>query len=156
MRSPPPVLRPRQDDRVTRNWKWMIPAASAVLIGGLLVFGWVLLKAMKSSDAYRLAVISAKNNRAVIEALGEPVREGFMFTGNISISGSSGHANLAIPIGGPRGKGTLYAKANKTAGRWRYEVLAVKLQSSGRSIYLSGSSDNVTEERTPPTQIESQ
>ncbi|MBI4868029.1 MAG: hypothetical protein HY816_13875, partial [Candidatus Wallbacteria bacterium] len=95
-----------------------------VLFGGFvaltlsLVFG-----SMKASDAYRQAMDRARTSPAVVEALGTPIREGFFVSGNISVDGASGMANLAIPVSGPRGKGTVYVEAKKAVGEWTFSRL---------------------------------
>src|SRR5207244_4022815 len=85
-----------------RNWKWVVPAgclAGVLLCGGVvaltvgLVFG-----AIKSSEPYTEALARAKADDRVKDLLGEPVEAGYWVTGEISISGPSGKADLAIPI----------------------------------------------------------
>ena len=96
----------------------------------------VVVGAMKSSDVYRESLAAAQRNPDVIEALGSPIKEGFMFSGKTSVEGPSGEADLAIPISGPKGKGTIYAVAKKSAGKWSYSTLAVEVQKTGARINL--------------------
>ena len=100
----------------------------------LIVFG--VFGLLKSSDAYRLAVQQAVDNHAIIEALGQPVEPGFLMSGNIQLNGASGEANLAIPLSGPKGSGTLYAIATKSAGEWTYSRLEMVISGSGTRIDL--------------------
>ena len=79
-----------------------------------------MFSAVKSTDVYKDALARAKSHPAVIEALGSPVTEGFLVSGNTNVNGASGETNLAIPISGPRGKGTIYMSANKSLGQWNY------------------------------------
>src|SRR5437773_3067210 len=65
----------------------------------------------------------AKTHPAVIEALGSPVTEGLLLSGNTNVNGASGEANLSIPVSGPKGKGTIYVAATKSLGRWNYSGL---------------------------------
>ena len=104
-----------------------------VFVGAIvtLVFG-----VMKSSDVYKAAVEEAKNHPAVIEALGSPVREGLFVSGSTNTSGSGGDADLAIPLNGRKGKATLYVVAKKTAGKWNYSVLTVKIHQTKQRISL--------------------
>ena len=46
-------------------------------------------------------------------------------TEGIVSTGSTGEANYAIPVTGPRGGGTLYIEARKSAGRWTFRVLTL-------------------------------
>ena len=52
------------------------------------------------------------------------------------MNGGSGNADLTIPISGPKGKGTLYVVATKSAGEWTYSKLVVKIDSTGETIDL--------------------
>jgi hypothetical protein len=56
--------------------------------------------------------------------------------GSISVSGSSGQADLAIPISGPIGKGTIYAVASKAAGQWTFSKLVVEIKATKERIDL--------------------
>jgi hypothetical protein len=98
----------------------------------LVVFG-----AMKQSDAYKMAVARATADPRVTSALGTPISEGWFLSGKTNVNGSSGDADLTIPISGPKGKGTIYAVATKSAGEWTYSKLVVKIDSTGETIDLS-------------------
>jgi hypothetical protein len=74
-------------------------------IGSILV---IVFSTMKSTDVYREALARAKADPAVIEALGSPIEDGFLISGNTNVNGASGESNLAIPISGPKGKGIIY------------------------------------------------
>jgi hypothetical protein len=102
-------------------------------IGSILM---IVFSAIKSTDPYKDALARAKMHPAVIEALGSPIKEGFFVSGNTNVNGASGDANLAIPISGPKGKGTIYAKATKSLGRWSYSDLVVEIQATGKRIDL--------------------
>src|SRR5437762_3065655 len=94
----------------------------------------IVFSAIKSTDPYKDAFAKAKMHPAVIEALGSPIKEGFFVSGNTNVNGASGEANLAIPISGPKGKGTVYAKATKSLGRWSYMDLVVEIQATRNRI----------------------
>jgi hypothetical protein len=123
-----------------RNWKWVVPvgcfsviAAFVAFLAGifLVVFGF-----LRSSDVYQYALARASSNDAVVEALGEPVEPGWYLTGSIEVQGASGQADVSIPIAGPRGKGTIFVSARKTAGRWDYQVLEVEIEGREERIDL--------------------
>jgi hypothetical protein len=92
--------------------------------------------AIKSTDLYKDAIARAKMHPTVIEALGSPIKEGFFVSGNTNVNGAAGEANLAIPISGPKGKGTIYAQAAKSLGRWTYSDLIVEIQATRNRIDL--------------------
>ena len=123
-----------------RNWKWFLPVGClsgfALLLGfvaAILVFVFSL---MKSSDAYKLAFAKVQNSPAVASTLGEPIQGGLFIRGNINVNGSSGIANLTIPISGPKGDGTIYLKATKSMGEWTFDELAVKIEGTDQKIDL--------------------
>ena len=99
-----------------------------------IVFG-----ALKSSDAYKTAVARAKANPAVVEALGTPIEEGLFLSGKTNVNGPSGEADLSIPLSGPKGKGTLYVLATKSAGQWTYQTLVFEDAQPGQRIDLNDS-----------------
>jgi len=123
-----------------RNWKWFVPAGCLTLLLGFGAFIALILmsvsRMMKSSDAYQLAMARAKANPAVVQALGEPLKEGLFTSGSINISGPSGSADLAIPVQGPKGKGTVYVQATKGMGQWSFRNLVVEVDVSGQRIDL--------------------
>jgi len=96
----------------------------------------IVFSAIKSTDPYKDAFARAKTHPAVIEALGSPIKEGLFVSGNTNVNGAAGEANLAIPISGPKGKGTIYVKATKALGRWSYSDLVVEIQATRTRIDL--------------------
>jgi Cytochrome oxidase complex assembly protein 1 len=113
-----------------RNWKWFVPVGCFtmallffVFIGSILL---IVFSGMKSTDVYKEALARAKADPAVIEALGLPIENGFLVSGNTNVNGASGESNLAIPISGPKGKGTIYVSATKSLGQWNYSGLVVE------------------------------
>jgi hypothetical protein len=87
----------------------------------------IVFSAVKSTDVYKDALARAQAHPSVIEALGSPIKEGFLVSGNSNVNGASGEANLSIPVSGPVGKGTIYVAANKSLGRWNYSGLIVEI-----------------------------
>lgn len=124
----------------SRNWKWFIPVACLTVIVIIVAFILFLMYAvfgfMKSSEVYQEAFARAKANQYVIETIGQPVEEGFFLSGNINVSGSSGNADLAIPISGPKGEGTVFVAASRSAGQWMISMLIVENKQTGTRINL--------------------
>ncbi len=123
-----------------RNWKWFVPVGILGAITLFVVFIALILSLVygmiKSSDVYKDAVVKAKTNISVQQAIGTPIEEGFFTTGSIRLNNSSGHANLSIPIHGPLGEATVYAIATKSAGKWTYSTLVVEIERSKKRIKL--------------------
>jgi hypothetical protein len=124
----------------TRNWKWFVPLGCFTVALMFLVFAGsivvIVFSAMKSTDVYKEALARAKADPAVIEALGSPIKDGFLVSGNSNVNGASGESNLAIPISGPKGKGTIYVSATKSLGRWVYSGLVVEVSGTHERIDL--------------------
>ena len=124
----------------TRNWKWFVPTGCLTMI--LFVAAFVSLifmiavSAMKTSDAYREALARARASDAVVEALGSPIKDGLFVSGNTNVNGASGEANLAIPLSGPKGIGTLYVAATKSVGVWNYSNIVLEVKQTRRRIDL--------------------
>jgi hypothetical protein len=89
---------------------------------------------MKSADVYKGAFSRAQAHASVIEALGSPIKEGFLVSGSTNVNGASGETNLSIPISGPNGKGTIYVAASKSLGQWNYSGLIVEIAKTHQRI----------------------
>src|SRR5579872_2108465 len=94
----------------------MVATFGAGIVG--FVFG-----TMKSNELYRHTLQVATNDTRVQAKLGAPVTPGWLVTGKINTSGSSGTAQLAIPLRGSAHKGTVYVVASKSAGQWSYQTM---------------------------------
>ncbi len=124
----------------SRNWKWFVPVGclGGIVICLVLVVGILALVfgIMKSSEVYKEAVARAEAHPAVQAAIGAPIEKGMFVTGNINTSGTSGKADLAIPISGPDGKATLFTVAKKSEGQWTFTTLIVEIKDTGLRIDL--------------------
>ena len=143
--TPPPLPMQKSTTWWQRNWKWFVPVCfgSVVLFAGFIVLIVTIVFGMlKSSDAYKDALAMARANPHVQDALGSPIEDEFLVMGNINVSGSSGHADLAIPVYGPQGKGTIYVVASKSAGQWTFLRLIVDIKTTNERIDLIGDTLN--------------
>ena len=144
MQKPPPLPGTVPPAKKTgwwqKNWKWFVPVGCLGLLvlftGFIALIVSVVFGILKSSEVYRVALDAARSEPAVEMALGTPIEEGLFVMGNINISGSSGNADLAIPISGPVDQGTIYAIAEKSAGQWAFSVLEVEIKTTGERIGL--------------------
>lgn len=107
-----------------------------LVAGFVVVVASIVFGAMKSSDAYKTALARAKADPRVVAALGSPIKDAFFVSGNTNVSGTSGHADMTIPISGPKGKGTIYFVASKFAGEWTFSKLIVEIEKTGERIDL--------------------
>jgi|ERR1700722_5396952 len=134
-----------------RNWGWFVPLGCVgifVVVAGLFAIVAIAgFHLMRSSTPYQLAVAAAKADPRVMAALGTPIKEGYLFTGNVkeqanwsagtSGMASSGQADFSIPIYGPKGRGTLRAIGTMSAGKWTFKVLSVTVTETGKFIDLN-------------------
>jgi hypothetical protein len=111
-------------------------AAILIFVGGVLfaVFG-----VMRNSEVCTIALDRANHDPELVAVLGEPIGAGWFVSGKVETAGPSGTAELSVPISGPRGKGTLYIVAKKTADRWEYTVLEVAIPGRTERINLVAS-----------------
>jgi hypothetical protein len=136
----PPPLPSKKRNWWLRNWKWCVPLGCLTMMLLFVAFvgsvALIVFSAMKSTDVYKDALAKAKAHAAVIEALGSPITEGFLVSGNTNVNGASGEANLSILISGPNGKGTVYVAAKKSLGQWNYSGLIVEIEKTHQRIDL--------------------
>ncbi|HSH93264.1 MAG TPA: cytochrome c oxidase assembly factor Coa1 family protein [Roseimicrobium sp.] len=135
--QPPPLPPPRAKNWFERNLLWFIP--TIILFGIASVGGFValLFGFIKSSDAYQGALTRIQTSPAAIEALGEPITDGFFFTGQINIHNSDGNARLEMNIKGSRAKATAYVVADRSLGQWHYTRLILALRGTDTRLDLS-------------------
>lgn len=101
----------------------VLGAIAIAVIGGGVAFS-----ALKNAEPYQEGVRLARADAEVVAALGEPIREGLFVMGQVSVNGPTGQASLSVPLHGPKGRGTLYIEAEKSAGRWRFTTLEVEVR----------------------------
>lgn len=107
-----------------------------LVAGFVVVIASIVFGAMKSSDAYKAALAKAKADPRVMTALGSPIDDGLFVWGKTNVSGTSGQADVTIPISGPKGKGTIYFVASKFAGEWTFSKLMVEIADTKERIDL--------------------
>jgi hypothetical protein len=120
-----------------RNWKWLLLVSFLVMVCiGLGIFA-LIMSWMRSSDVALEAVARAQANPAVAQRLGGRIEEGWLTSGSINVgTGGSGDADLAVPISGPKGNGTVYVMARRIAGVWNYSQMIAGIESTGEKIDL--------------------
>src|SRR5438552_212025 len=142
--TPPQVHSAPRRNWWLQNWKWFVPLGCFSMLMLFVIFvgsvALIVFSAMKSADVYKDALARVQAHPSVIEALGSPIKEGFLVSGNTNVNGASGEANLSIPISGPNGKGTIYVAASKSLGRWNYSGLVVEIAKTHQRIDLLQSS----------------
>ena len=122
-----------------RNWKWVVPVVvltPVLFCGGVLTLVFSMAySALKNEGFYEQAVARTRANAEVTAMLGTPIDAGFPI-GSLNRTSRSGHADVAIRISGPDGKGTLYVIAAKSDGQWSFSTLEVAIHPAGERIDL--------------------
>jgi len=96
----------------------------------------LVVGAIRGSDVAQEAVARAQSNALLAQRLGNPIREGWFVGGSINVQPGSGDADLSVPISGPKSKGTVYVKAQKSAGTWSYSLMVATIEGSTDKIDL--------------------
>ena len=119
---------------VRRHWKSIL----AVWLGLALSGAAIAFIILRDSEATRLSVTTAESNPALFEQLGSPLKIGFFISGSIEVQPGWGHAELSIPISGPKGTGTIYTEARKQTGQWHLLTLQFAKSGSSEALDLLG------------------
>ena len=118
----------------------VIGGGCAVLFGAALALLLILVVfvfgMLRNSDPAKMAIQRAEANAVVASRLGTPLKTGIFVSGNVNVDNASGHAELQIPVTGPRGKGTIYLIADKRLGRWEFSALEIALNGDAQRIDL--------------------
>jgi hypothetical protein len=115
------------------KWSLIVYGASVVFFVGIF---FATTAALKSSDAFLMAVKSVETNQEATEFLGKPISMGTP-TGDFSISGPNGSAKLTFSVEGSKGKGTVYLDAVKKSGEWKFNDIVLEEAENGNRIHLS-------------------
>lgn len=147
-----PSLMPNQGRSwLGRNWKWLL--AAVFVCGAVFVVGifTLVMGAMRGSDVAREATARAQANALVGQRLGSPISEGWIVGGSINVSPGAGDADLSVPISGPKGKGTVYVRAQKAGGAWSYNLMEATIEGSSERIDLLASAVAAVPPSEPPS-----
>ena len=99
----------------------------------VLVVGALVLKYGKRfSDPYKMGMAQIRADPQVQQAFGQPIRDDSWMPGGEL---GTDQANLYWDLAGPSGKGKVYVKARKTAGKWEIVIIEVT-PPDGKKIIL--------------------
>ena len=136
---------PLQPQPIEKSWierhpLWKIPLGCLtlfVLMAGFAVLVITIVEtSFRHSEVYQRALTMASTNHQVREEIGEPIEAGWFVSGQLNVNGSSGKADLSIPVGGNRGKGRIRAVAYKSGGLWTFTWLQVNVDGYREAIDL--------------------
>lgn len=114
--------------------KKALPAACSTLIAVMVCIGLVLglyaviFLPLKTHPAYRMGLELAKNDPAVIELFGSPVKDGLFVGGKTQGNLYGGSASLETSISGPKASGTISILGIKNeSGAWRIQSVDIRI-----------------------------
>jgi len=108
-----------------------------VLLGAFFLVVFAIVEtSFRNSTVYQEALARAEHDPRVITRLGIPLKPGRVLQGQINVSGSTGQANLAIPVTGPRGRATVILEASKVSGSWVFRTLEVQVEGQSERVNL--------------------
>ena len=132
-----PATVPSESTARQRGWvaryRWQLIAIAFALFGAIQLLSDVYLS---MGDVSREAFSRAQASSAAVERLGSPISREWMVSGTWSVNKVSGNANVAIPIYGPRAKGTLYVVAKKDLGLWTFQTLQLAVDGDNNRVDL--------------------
>ena len=127
-----PIDSTAKQSLLSKHWKRSL----AIFVGFMVLFLCFVFVVIGNSAVAKMAFAAAQVSPVVREQLGEPLKRSFFTSGNIQVSDSTGQADIAVPISGPKGKATLYVEARKSAGHWKIETLEVSFNPEGTRVDL--------------------
>lgn len=114
--------------------------------GGCGAFMYYGLQQLKKTKPWTDAVAKANGNAEVTAELGSPVESGWMMQGayNVQQTGGAetGNVDVTIPLGGPKGKGSVHVVGKSTTGQWDYTTMEVTTDSGKKIDLLKGTKPN--------------
>jgi hypothetical protein len=125
------IEKPRQS-WLRSHWKLILGVwLGLALSGGIFAVYW-----LDNSEATKLALRTAESNLILAERIGRPLKRGWFVRGTIEVTSFSGHAELEIPVSGPKGHGTIYTESRKRNGVWQLQMLQFAQKESGERFDL--------------------
>lgn len=114
-----------------------------------ITFG--VIGTIKGSQPYTEALAMAKADARVTEAFGAVVEDQWYVMGNLEEQGSSGKADLYIPLQGPSREGAISVQATKSDGVWKIYTATVMPKGSPDFIDLLNRKEKMWPEGDPKT-----
>ena len=135
---PPPMPRPNW---FGRNWKWVVPLGCLLPVlfaGGCGLLAFLFATGiMKQSDAYKIALARAQANPAVIEAIGSPISQTGIVSGNSNVSGANRPSEPIDPAEWPKRESYALCRSEEIGGHWVFQTMVVKIEKTGERIDLN-------------------
>ena len=122
-----------------RRRRWVAFLVCGVVFCG--AFEVALDRYSRSLPIFQEAINLLNVSEVAKTEIGEPIEMGWPITASLDWSSESENVELAIPVSGSRGKGTVHVTGRKMVGRWRIEGLYLIMRgNSERRLNLAGGS----------------
>ncbi len=144
---------PQQPGWFKKNWPWLVGGGCLTMLlccggfGAVTYFG--VTSAVKKSGPYIQAVAQIQSSQAAEDALGRPIDMGFMGDSSMKESNGQGTMEFTVKVSGPKGKGTVSAKAHQQGQSWVQDTLVLDLD-SGQHLDLLATAPAGTVKDAPP------
>ena len=100
---------------------------NALILGSVFVFPLLVLAALFlflrdsgfKTAAADPAIYKSQTSPAMVALIGTPMQPGWPIRGTLVTHKGFGHADLRIPLAGPRGQGTLVEWAQQRQAKWQ-------------------------------------
>jgi len=112
-----------------------------LFVGFATVIFLGMLGMMRSSEPYQVAVDKAKNSKLAQQALGTPIEAGKFPSGSFSTEGTFKKAELSIPVSGPKAKGRIMVRGEKSGKDWVYHRMVLVVGDDESEIDLLAESE---------------
>lgn len=110
--------------------------AALLFVGFFAVLFLGVFATMKSSEPYQVALKKTQESKLAQQALGTPITAGNFPSGNLSADGSVKRAELTIPVSGPKAKGRIVVRAEKSGKDWVYHRMVLVVGNDESEIDL--------------------
>ncbi len=118
----------------------------AGICGGIVWFLF-LVPSVRHTEPYRAALEAVRQDPTVVERLGEPIEDGWIAAGEVSVDNGRGEANLFFDVSGPDEPAAVQAQARRREGVWRLVTVEVVFADGERhSVVLEPEGDEIPEE----------
>lgn len=127
-----------------KNCKWFLPTVLFLLLSGFLLSSNIdgnitdIAQVYSDNSLYEKAIDKAKNNKRVMEVIGEiePIDKLAILEGNAIYSNNNNSVTLSIRIKGDKGKGKMDISAERNGAAWNYKKINIRIKEPREEIQI--------------------
>lgn len=87
-------------------------------------------------EAYELSLAAIRENRVIVEKIGEPMEPGWFVSGTVQTTNAEGKAKLEYSLTGPNSPAKVYVYASRKMGKWKLIQVIVTIKASGEQLQV--------------------